>query len=284
MAPVTSVHLTPAPLGTSPVNTGMLRRGGALQIIDIAGEGSCAGVVFTAGVGFGAGIRQSGVRATARLQLSGPATGWRFGFIQFLRQRVFDITFRGATRGDGATHMQFYPVSSQSQLQIDQCRGADARQPWYHANCVKSAADASSGALTIEFNDTPADFVECRRLNRNVNNSSNWLHHVWFRLSFTTVLAAQSPAGAVEPLQAFTWSVDWNQTFTRGSGANPDDNWTWTANPGGKIVDSPRSASGTGLDAAIAACFNAPTFRMLTTVDAAEASHQNPRLQYFASW
>src|SRR5436190_23444826 len=126
MAPVSSVQLTPDPLGASAVNTGILRRGGALQIIDIAGEGSCAGVVFTAGVGFSGGIRQNGVRATARLQLSGPATNWRFGFIQFLRQRVFDITFRGATPADGSTFMQCYPVSSQSQLQIDQCRGADS--------------------------------------------------------------------------------------------------------------------------------------------------------------
>jgi hypothetical protein len=288
MAPVRSIRWQVDPLGISTVSVDLPLRNqsGQIVLIDVEGEGQCPGLALSAGIGFGQGITVPGVRATADLQLASGADGWRFGFIQFLRFRVLDVVYRGATSSEGSVFAQIYPENEQTRLALDQTQRGDRSQPWYDPNCVVEAAAAGDGHLTIPFQDTPSDFFEVRRTNQAAGRSpvSNWLHSCWFRLQFTTVLAAQSPGGRVEPMESFDWTVDWNLTFTRGDGPNPDDNWTRTPNPClGKTVDRP-SHAGLRRHPAIAARFSSPTFQMLPIVRVEEMRTLDPRLVYSASW
>ncbi|MBL8814406.1 MAG: hypothetical protein JNL58_00135 [Planctomyces sp.] len=286
MAPVQSVSIQVTPPGQSNVNVvAPLRRMGQIQPIDVPGEGSCAGVGLTSGNGFGRGITVPGVQAHAQLQLYRNAAGWKFGFIQFLRFQVFDVVYRGVTPADGSVFLQFYPTSEQNRLMLDQAQEAEPGQPWYHPLSVQTAT-ASHHNLLIPFNDTPADFIECRRMNPVASRFpvSNWLHHVWLRLQFTTVLAAKSPTGAVEPIQSFDWEVDWNLTFTRGTGPNPDENWAWTPDPcGGKTI-GPASRNHLSRHPAIASRFSATGFQMLPIVRAAEGHNREPRISHLRTW
>ncbi len=286
VAPVRSAQVLVSPLGQSTVNVyAPLRSNGQIAVIDTPGEGTCAAVALSAGNGFGRGITSPGVQAEARLQLGSGAAGWKFGFIQFLRFQVLDVVYRGATPADGSLFLQYYSTAEQRQLQLDQADGANAQEPWYHPQAMAMAA-ANASSVTIPFNDTPADLVECRRANRAVRQFAvdNWLHHIWFSLQFTTVLAAQSPAGAVEPLQAFDWAVDWNLTFTRGAGSNPNEGWTWNPNPVNGRSIGPVSRNHLSRHAPIAARFHGPRFQMLPIVRAAAGHSREPRVVPSQTW
>jgi hypothetical protein len=185
-----------------------------------------------------------GVAARAELQLTDNAEGWIFGFVQFLRFQALDTTYRVNACESTQISLQMYKDNVKRLLLLDRSVYTDKRMPWYDPNCTARVYKGNSNYLSIPFNDTPAQDIPLSITDKRLKKSliHNYLYHLWFRLEFTTVLAARSPNCHMFSLQSFDWWLDWNlqvdcastNKYQRTAG-NP----LFSSYPDGKFVSSP---------------------------------------------
>jgi hypothetical protein len=182
----------------------------------------------------GGGVDPLAIQAKAFLDVQAAAHGWTFGFVQLMRTAWLDAAYRGADRTEGSILAVYYSAAERSLLHTDRTSRANPTDPWYDSGTTSEITAASPRLLAVPFGDRPEQTVPLRLLN-STTHAVNFLTHVFFRYEFTTVLAAQDPAGGtVEAITSFDWMVDWNYNFTR----SPGDQWSVSAaGSQGKVVD-----------------------------------------------
>lgn len=196
-----------------------------------------------------------GISADARIEFSGPADGWTFGFVQFL---VFE-TNQGVYGGDsqGTLFSSLRTPAEQRLLQVDVDRHSQARYPWYSDLSRTTVTTAHTRSLTLRFQDRPSDGIALRRVHPQTRNEL-YLRHAWFCLQFRTVLAAKDPSARWHVLRTFAWSVEWNLQLTR----LPNGGWSILPTPiMGKRIDAASNdlpASAGGIAAMFAGGFHDP--------------------------
>jgi hypothetical protein len=254
MVPVRSVIFQPEPLGRTPVFVQVPWNDGGMPYTHeyITGEPNILGarlssrdeVRVRASAAGGQVARQDivGVEGTAHITFGSRASDWSFGFIQFMRFNVLDATYRGTERGDGETYLQWFSGNEQTLLLLDKAtNGSDPTGPWYSTLTTLTAGSVRQGAIPIRWNDSPVQSIPLQTVNHSGGRQRvNYLHHVWHRSEFTTVLAAMEPRhGRLHALVWFDWMVDWDLNFRRDSAAT--FHWELATNHQGKVVDRPTS-------------------------------------------
>ena len=237
--------------------------------------------------------RAFGAAANVVLARSGPgesAAGWQIGFLQFLRFKARDATYRGRTTAGGSIFAQWYPSGIQAQLALDLVRGE--RGPWYVTQ-TRAFRRVAAGdpfpdqrtPIVLTWDDTPGTSIPLI-LNHRIGSQThlNYLYSVWHVLQFVTVLAAWPPAapGPIA-LKYFDWETVWRLTVT----APADINAPWIPTFQTRMKRILRSGDGIPADSAYAgvrARFSGSWDPPLPLVREIEAQCRVPTKWYFPDW